>query len=364
MNLKSIRLQGIDKTFGSSAVLNDLSLDIEAGEFLVILGPSGCGKSTLLNIVAGLEHANSGRVLIGDRDVTRLEPRERDIAMVFQTFALYPTMSVRRNIGFALTTAGVAAAVVEKRVDEIARMLHIEHLLDRRPSQLSGGQQQRVAIGRALARSPLALLLDEPLSNLDAKLRAELRTELRRLHEDNKRTTLYVTHDQLEAMTLATRIAVLNEGRIQQCDRPSVVYHQPANLFVAAFIGAPTMTFIPGRLRSNKGTLAVSTAAGQQLPLPGLNCSPRLVNGPDLVCGFRPEHVELVGSNADGSIPARVTSTESTGPDLFASLLIGEQTMTARVPSHSSLQARQEISVRIDGAAVKLFHPQSGLRLN
>ena len=364
MNRNSIRLQGIGKAFGRSAVLDQLSLDIEAGEFLVILGPSGCGKSTLLNIVAGLETATAGRVLIGDRDVTNLEPGERDIAMVFQTFALYPTMSVRRNIGFALAIAGVASSVVAAKVAEIARMLHIEHLLDHRPSQLSGGQQQRVAIGRALARSPAALLLDEPLSNLDAKLRTELRAELRRLHEDNRRTTLYVTHDQLEAMTLATRIAVLNAGRIQQCDRPSVVYNQPANLFVAAFIGAPAMTFVAGRLRSSNGTLAMSTDQGQQLPLPGLVCPPRWVDGPDLVCGFRPEHVELVNSNADGSIRVRVASTESTGPDLYASLRVGEQTLTARVPSHSTLQARQEISVRIDGAAVNLFHPGSGLRLN
>jgi multiple sugar transport system ATP-binding protein len=329
-----------------------------------MFGPSGCGKSTLLNIVAGLETANSGRVLIGNRDVTHLEPSERDIAMVFQTFALYPTMTVRRNIGFALSTAGVASDVVAAKVSDIARMLHIEHLLDHRPSQLSGGQQQRVAIGRALARSPAALLFDEPLSNLDAKLRAELRAELRRLHEDNRRTTLYVTHDQLEAMTLATRIAVLNEGRIQQCDRPSVVYNQPKNLFVAAFIGAPAMTFVTGQLRSVEGTLFVATATGQQLPLPGLVCPPHLVNGPDLVCGFRPEHVELVSNTADGSLRVNVASTESTGPDLYASLQAGEQRLTARAPSHSSLRARQEISVRIDGAAVNLFHRDTGLRLN
>jgi multiple sugar transport system ATP-binding protein len=361
---KSINLHGIRKQFGPHCVLEDLELNIDPGEFLVMLGPSGCGKSTLLNIVAGLEEASSGQVMIGDRDVTRLEPSERDIAMVFQSFALYPTMSVRQNIGFALKTSGMPSRDVAIRVNEIARLLQIEHLLDRRPGQLSGGQQQRVAIGRALVRSPAALLLDEPLSNLDAKLRTELRGELKRLHEESARTTLFVTHDQLEAMTLATRIAVLGDGRIQQCDRPTVVYHQPANLFVASFIGAPTMTFIEGQLRCVRDILTLATATGEEVPLPGLTCPRRLANGDYVVLGFRPEHVELVGHHTEASVPGHVTSTESTGPDIYACIAAAGQQVTARVASHTSLQRRQEISIRIDGRAVGLFHPQNGARLN
>jgi multiple sugar transport system ATP-binding protein len=258
----------------------------------------------------------------------------------------------------------VPAREVSKRVDEIARVLHLENLLDRRPALLSGGQQQRVAIGRALVRRPVALLLDEPLSNLDAKLRAELRAELKRLHAKSERTTLYVTHDQLEAMTLATRIAVLNDGKIQQCDRPQVIYSRPASRFVASFVGTPMMTFIPGRLSCIRDTLRLSTATGAQLPVPGLSCSPNLVSGADLVIGFRPEHLALVGPGDEASVPGQVSSVESTGPDIYAAISVAGHTMTARAPAHVSLRRGQDISIRIDGSAVSLFNPQSGLRLN
>jgi multiple sugar transport system ATP-binding protein len=364
VSLTNVRLHDIHKRFGASAVLNGLDLNVEAGEFLVILGPSGCGKSTLLNIVAGLEKAGRGRVLIGDRDVTHLEPRERNVAMVFQTFALYPTMSVRRNIGFSLAMAGMPAQETAKRVDEIARLLHLENILDRRPALLSGGQQQRVAMGRALVRRPAALLLDEPLSNLDAKLRAELRAELKRLHAKTERTTLYVTHDQLEAMTLATRIAVLNDGQIQQCDRPQVIYSRPASRFVASFIGTPMMTFIPGRLSCIRDTLSLSVSTGAQLPMPGLTCSSSLMSGADLLVGFRPEHLALVAPGDEASVSGQVSSVESTGPDIYAAISVAGHTMTARAPAHVSLRRGQEIAIRIDGSAVSLFDPQSGLRLN
>ncbi len=361
--MQRVRLEAVRKSYGPTTVLEEISLDIEPGEFLVLLGPSGCGKSTLLNIVAGLEDASGGRLLFGDRDVTRLPPDERDIAMVFQSYALYPTMTVRKNIGFGLKMRGEPAALVEERVREVAALLQIGHLLDRRPSQLSGGQQQRVAIGRALVRRPSVFLLDEPLSNLDAKLRADMRVELKRLHAESRRTTLYVTHDQVEAMTLATRIVVLEKGRIQQCDRPEVVYARPANRFVASFVGAPTMNFVEGRLEA-AGDHAALRAGDGLIPLPGLAPAPGLKVGEPIVLGFRPEHVATASAGETGTVPGRVLMSEPTGPDLYVLFGLAGQTITARLPPGTDLPPQAAVPLRLDGAAASLFRPADGQRLN
>jgi len=358
-----LQLQGISKRFGSRLVLDGISLEIEPGEFFVLLGPSGCGKSTLLNIIAGIEQASTGRLLIGSRDVTRLEPGERDIAMVFQSFALYPTMSVRQNIGFSLKMRGAPAREVSQRVDSMARLLQIEDLLDRKPAELSGGQQQRVAIGRALVRNPTVFLLDEPLSNLDAKLRSEMREELRLLHARTRPTTLYVTHDQLEAMTLATRIAVLKEGRLQQCGIPLAVYRRPANLFVASFVGTPSMRFISGRLIYAGATAALLTDGQQWIPLPHLASSMRLQAGQDVILGIRPENVQVVPGGTTASTTGQIVRAEHTGPDCYLTIAVGSQEIIARAAP--GLQNPDErVCLRLDGGAVSLFRPRDGLRLN
>lgn len=361
--MQRVYLQGIAKSFGATPVLEQIDLEIEAGEFLVLLGPSGCGKSTLLNIVAGLEDPTSGRIHFGDRDVTDLEPDQRDIAMVFQSYALYPTMSVRRNIGFGLKMRGLDRAVVEGEVADVARLLQIEHLLDRKPSQLSGGQQQRVAIGRALVRQPQVFLLDEPLSNLDAKLRADMRVELKRLHERARRTTLYVTHDQVEAMTLASRIVVMNKGRVQQCDRPEVVYAKPANRFVAGFVGAPTMNFLEGELTLANDGPALALG-GQVLPLPGLRAGTGLRVGQKLVLGLRPEHLSLARPGEAGTCQAQVLMTEPTGPDIYVRMRLSEQEVTARMAPGLAPSPGQAVALHLDGGAASLFDIHDGHRLN
>ncbi|WP_245580043.1 ABC transporter ATP-binding protein [Niveispirillum irakense] len=361
--MQGVRLEGIAKDFGTTTVLEKIDLDIEPGEFLVLLGASGCGKSTLLNIVAGLEEPSGGRIHFGDRDVTALEPDARDIAMVFQSYALYPTMSVRRNIGFGLKMRGMQAAKVEAKVAEVARLLQIEHLLDRKPAQLSGGQQQRVAIGRALVREPQVFLLDEPLSNLDAKLRADMRVELKRLHERARRTTLYVTHDQVEAMTLAHRIVVMNKGRVQQCDRPEVVYAKPANRFVAGFVGAPTMNFLEGRL-TMAGALPGLLLGEAVLPLPGLVAGAGVTADQPVVLGLRPEHLVLAPTAESGTCQGQVLMTEPTGPDTYVLIRLAGQEVTARMPPGVAVTPGQTIHLRLDGASASLFDTGEGHRLN
>ena len=361
--MQRVNLQGIAKSFGSTNVLERIDLDIEPGEFLVLLGPSGCGKSTLLNIVAGLEEPTGGRIHFGDRDVTGLEPDQRDIAMVFQSYALYPTMSVRRNIGFGLTMRGLDRSSVAGKVAGVAKLLQIEHLLDRKPSQLSGGQQQRVAIGRALVREPQVFLLDEPLSNLDAKLRADMRVELKRLHERSRRTTLYVTHDQVEAMTLASRIVVMNKGRVQQCDRPEVVYARPANRFVAGFVGAPTMNFLEGELALADDGPALRLD-DHLLPLPGLRAGTGLQVGQRLVLGLRPEHLSLAPAGEGGTCEGQVLMTEPTGPDTYVLIRLAGREVTARMPPGVALAAGDTVGLRLDGGSASLFDTGEGLRLN
>ena len=294
--MAEIVLERVTKVFGGKvAAVDDVSLKIDDGEFLVLVGPSGCGKSTLLRLIAGLEEATTGQILIGDRDVTEKSPRERDVAMVFQSYALYPHMTVRQNLGYGLKVRRTTKSEAARRVTDVARLLRLDDLLDRRPAQLSGGQRQRVAMGRAIVREPKAFLMDEPLSNLDAKLRVGMRAELVSLHERLGTTTVYVTHDQVEAMTLGQRVAVMRDGRIQQVDTPQVLYRLPQTLFVAAFIGSPAMNLVEAVVREG----AVEFA-GYRIALPPL-FEDTIPDGP-VVLGIRPESFEDA-AYADQSLP-------------------------------------------------------------
>ncbi|OSQ50224.1 ABC transporter ATP-binding protein [Thalassospira alkalitolerans] len=353
--MNGVELRGVTKAYSGLTVMENINLEIEDGAFLVLLGPSGCGKSTLLNMIAGLEPVTDGSIHIAGRDVTALEPDERDIAMVFQSYALYPTMSVRRNIGFGLKMRGMPKADIDNRVGEIGELLQISPLLDRKPSQLSGGQQQRVAIGRALVREPSVFLFDEPLSNLDAKLRADMRVELKRLHERLGRTIVYVTHDQIEAMTLATRVVVLDKGHIQQADTPENVYRRPANRFVASFVGAPTMNFMDGKLVQYGDGIAFDGGMGQ-LPMAGLPAKARDLIGQSITLGARPEHLMF----DDTGVNARVLLAEPTGPDQYVRLTVAGTEVTARTGPEQQFKSGGDARIMVDGARVSLFDPQSG----
>src|SRR5215472_13094174 len=309
--MSAVSVSGLSKSFGPLRVLKDIDLPIEAGDFTVLLGPSGCGKSTLLNAIAGLEDTDAGIIEIDGADVTHREPSKRGIAMVFQSYALYPTMTVRKNLSFGLRVRSVPRQEVSRRVDWAATLLQIDELLDRKPSQLSGGQRQRVAIGRALVQQAKVFLFDEPLSNLDAKLRTEMRVELKRLHKELGATIVYVTHDQIEAMTLATRIAVMRAGRIEQYAAPDDLYETPQTLFVASFVGSPAMNFMPGRLVS--GAVQVGSA---RLPLNGYRFRTRPTDGYEVVVGVRPEHVVLARDEPyDRTIEAEALFMEPMGAD-------------------------------------------------
>ena len=303
--MASVSLRNVHKKFGPITVLQSIDLDIADGEFVVLVGPSGCGKSTLLRSIAGLETINGGEIRIGDRHVNHVAPKDRDIAMVFQSYALYPHMDVRRNMAFSLNLRKSPAAVISERVGAASQKLGLGNLLQRLPKQLSGGQRQRVAMGRAIVRQPQVFLFDEPLSNLDAKLRSTMRTEIKALHQSLKTTAIYVTHDQVEAMTMANRIVVMNDGIIQQVGAPLELYDRPANIFVAGFIGSPTMNFFDATVERTSG-IAARLADGSALTLP--ECS-RLGEGQEIVLGIRPEHLHL----SDAGVPARVVVVEPLG---------------------------------------------------
>jgi multiple sugar transport system ATP-binding protein len=307
--MASIEILGVGKAFGPTRVLHNIDLEVSDGEFLVLVGPSGCGKSTLLRMIAGLEEVSGGDIVIGGRDVTDLPPKSRDIAMVFQNYALYPHMTVRENMAFSLKLHGVGKADIAKQVAEAASILDLTPYLERYPRQLSGGQRQRVAMGRAIVRNPQVFLFDEPLSNLDAKLRVQMRVEIKALHQRLKATSIYVTHDQIEAMTMADRIVVLNAGRVEQIGTPLELYDAPANLFVAGFIGSPAMNFIKGRFRRN-GTAWFESEAGARLPV-AEGCAGE--DGQEVVYAFRPEHLALVGEGS--GVAARLSVIEPTGAD-------------------------------------------------
>ena len=345
----SIRLEGVRKAFGSTTVIHDVDLDIEDGTFVVFVGPSGCGKSTLLRLIAGLEDVSGGRIIIDGRDVANLPAAKRGLSMVFQSYALYPHLSVYDNMAFGLKLRKVPKEEIKRRVGEAADILGIRDLLDRKPRQLSGGQRQRVAVGRAIVREPKVFLFDEPLSNLDAKLRVAMRAEISKLHQRLQTTFIYVTHDQTEAMTMATRIAVINKGILQQLDSPQVLYDHPNNLFVAGFIGSPAMNFFPGKLRKDDGHVVVDTG-DFSVKIPPKKVKPFESHvGKDIIFGIRPENIhdaEFVPTNIDSEkVAVKVDVTELMGNEIFLYLVSGKNTFVARVDPRSNLRVGEQSSV-------------------
>jgi multiple sugar transport system ATP-binding protein len=362
-----VAFEDIVKTYGRITVLKNLDLAIEDGEFLVLLGPSGCGKTTLLNLLAGLLDVSAGRISIGERDVTDLDPRDRGLAMVFQSYALYPTKTVRGNLRFGLSAQRLSREEVDARIDWAAKLLQIEPLLERKPSQLSGGQRQRVAIGRALVKKVGVFLFDEPLSNLDAKLRTEMRLEIKKLHHELKPTVVYVTHDQIEAMTMATRIAVMNAGVIQQVGSPDEIYESPRNLFVAGFIGSPAMNLRPARIVNGGGHLGAELGS-MKLDLSRYGFDRKPEDGAPIVVGFRPEHFSRPGEQvADPamSFALPVQYTEKTGAEATAYLDLDRQLLAVRVEPERVGRLRQGDAVPLAFPQAKLhvFNAQTGERL-
>ncbi len=359
--MAGVRLVGLAKVFpGDVVAVDHLELEVRDREFVTLVGPSGCGKSTTLRMIAGLERPSRGDIYFGDRRVTDLEPRDRNIAMVFQSYALYPHMTVRENLEYGLRKRRVPRAERDARVGEIAAMLQIDGLLDRRPKELSGGQRQRVALGRALIRHPEVFLLDEPLSNLDAKLRVYMRAELVKLHRSVATTMIYVTHDQLEAMTMSDRIVVMNRGAVQQVGTPAEVYNAPANRFVAEFIGTPAMTMLSGRLREVAGHLRFE-AEGLAVTLPPDVAARARANraGPEVLLGVRPEDVALVDVGVPGAVAAVVSVVELVGAEQIVFLACDGHTVLARLPADAWVEADQKVGLRFNPAKLHLFDAAS-----
>jgi len=351
--MANVNIRNVQKRFGAVNVIRDISVDIADGEFVVLVGPSGCGKSTLLRMIAGLEEMSDGEIRIGARDVSNLRARDRDIAMVFQNYALYPHMSVADNMGFALKLKKADTSEISERVTKAANILGLEKLLDRYPKQLSGGQRQRVAMGRALVRDPQVFLFDEPLSNLDAKLRVQMRAEIKSLHQRIKTTTIYVTHDQIEAMTMADKIVVLHDGVIEQVGAPLQLYDRPANLFVAGFIGSPSMNFIDGRIEEG----VFRTEKGLILPLP--ENIKRVPPAGELVYGIRPEHIRA----SQGGIAGRAEIVEGTGSEIFAKLDCNGEQISCLFRERLAIAYGDTVSIAIDPASVHLFDKSTGRRI-
>ncbi|MFJ4136860.1 ABC transporter ATP-binding protein [Pseudomonas fragi] len=365
--MATLELRNVNKSYGKGLpdTLKNIELKIDDGEFLILVGPSGCGKSTLMNCIAGLETISGGAILVDDADISGMSPKDRDIAMVFQSYALYPTMSVRDNIAFGLKIRKMSAAAIDEEVARVSKLLQIEHLLGRKPGQLSGGQQQRVAMGRALARRPKIYLFDEPLSNLDAKLRVEMRTEMKLMHQRLKTTTVYVTHDQIEAMTLGDKVAVMKDGIIQQFGTPKQIYNDPANLFVASFIGSPPMNFIPLRLQRRDGRLLALLESGQarcELPLGMQDAG---LEDRDVIVGIRAEQIVLAPAEANGLpvIRAEVQVVEPTGPDTLVFVSLNGIKVCCRLAPDDAPAVGQSLNLQFDPAKVLLFDANTGERL-
>jgi multiple sugar transport system ATP-binding protein len=351
--MASVGIREVRKAFGSTNVLHGVSVDIRDGEFVILVGPSGCGKSTLLRMIAGLENISGGEIRIGERVVNDVPPKERDIAMVFQNYALYPHLTVRENMAFSMRIRGAPRSEIDQRVNKAAQILGLAQLLDRYPRQLSGGQRQRVAMGRAIVRDPQVFLFDEPLSNLDAKLRVAMRTEIKALHQRLKTTTIYVTHDQIEAMTMADRIVVMHDGVVEQIGPPLELYDRPDNLFVAGFIGSPAMNFVPGKVRSN-GHLVFATESGLTIPLTG---APAGTEGRPLILGIRPEHFDL----APDGMAAEVVVVEPTGSETLLAVRAGGQDLTCVLRERVSERPGETVSLRPN--RVHFFDAETGRRL-
>ena len=360
-----LKIKNVNKNFGKISVLNDINIDIESGDFLVLVGPSGCGKSTLLNCIAGLEIIDSGDVFIDNKDMSDVAPKDRDIAMVFQSYALYPTMTVEKNITFGMKVRGVPDDVQKEKLKEVAKQLQIENLLKRKPGQLSGGQRQRVAMGRALVRNPRLFLFDEPLSNLDAKLRVEMRTEIKRLHYDLGASMVYVTHDQIEAMTLATKIVVMKDGFIQQIGTPAEIYNYPENIFVADFMGSPPMNLINATAIKEKNhyKINIKMENGSIVSIKEKNKS-KLPE--DLLLGIRPENItetSLKNKQNCHIIRSKVDIIEPAGSDTFVVTKIGNTEVTARFNSETQVSVGSEIDFVVDLGKISYFDKLSGQRI-
>ena len=364
--MKTLKIEDLSKNFGSTEVLRKINLEIDEGNFLVLLGPSGCGKSTLLNIIAGLETINEGNVFIDDYNVSKVEPKDRNIAMVFQSYALYPSMNVRENMIFGLKQAKTSKEKIEQQLEKVSKFLQVDQLLERKPSQLSGGQRQRVAIGRALVREPRIFLFDEPLSNLDAKLRVEMRREIKKLHQQLKTTVVYVTHDQTEAMSLGTRIAIMNHGVIQQNDTPEIIYNKPSNTFVADFIGSPSMNLIKGSLKENSGEIFF-TANGSNLEIPvkGYDFKDKSsLNNKEVFFGIRPEHIYFKKSNeTDFEVNLRADLSEYIGHEQIMTFDYANQEILAKFPSTIKIELAKETKLYFDLTQTSLFDAQTEERI-
>ena len=373
--MAGIVLSGITKAFpGGAVAVSSLDLEVADGEFLVLVGPSGSGKTTVLRMVGGLEEATAGEIRIGGRDVTGLAPRDRDIAMVFQTYALYPHMTVAQNMAFGLKLRKTPAAEIRRRVEETAALLGLSDLLDRRPRALSGGQRQRLAMGRAIVREPAAFLMDEPLSNLDAKLRVQMRAEITRLHHRLRTTTLYVTHDQTEAITMADRVAVMRDGTLQQLDVPAALYDDPVNLFVAGFIGSPAMNVVTARLSSAGGRVSASFGAGHRLVVPEAVLARRpaarsvVAAGGEVALGIRPEDIEdaefVPGAGPDELLEVTVDLAEPLGAETIVHFEVTPGTpFTARLSPRTTVRAGRPLKLAVDVERLHLFDPASGRSL-
>jgi multiple sugar transport system ATP-binding protein len=357
--MATVEIRGVEKYFGAAHIIRGVDIAIEDGQFAVLVGPSGCGKSTLLRMIAGLEEISGGEVRIGERVVNNLTPKERDIAMVFQNYALYPHMTVRDNMAFSLMLAKQPKSMADERVRKAADILGLGELLDRFPRQLSGGQRQRVAMGRCIVRDPQVFLFDEPLSNLDAKLRVQMRTEIKELHQRLKTTSVYVTHDQIEAMTRADKIVVMRDGRVEQTGSPLELYDSPANQFVAGFIGSPAMNFLPGVLRRANGNAHIDFGAGLSLPAPPGGSA--LQDGHSVIYGTRPEHMQL--TDGEDGVPTEVVVVEPTGADTQVFTKIAGVEVTSVFRDRHPLRPGQTIRLRPDPTRAHLFDAASGARL-
>jgi len=359
--MASVQIRGIKKQFGSTQVIRGVDIDIEDGQFAVLVGPSGCGKSTLLRMLAGLEEISEGEIAIGGTVVNQVQPKDRDIAMVFQNYALYPHMTVHDNMAFSLTLAKKEKSFVQQQVKKAAEILGLTQLLERYPRQLSGGQRQRVAMGRAIVRDPQVFLFDEPLSNLDAKLRVQMRTEIKELHQRLRTTSVYVTHDQIEAMTMADQIVVMRDGLVEQRGRPLELYDRPGNMFVAGFIGSPAMNFIPATLRRNADRAEVEFSDGSRVPAPYASRGLEGTDGQRVVYGVRPEHLAI--GTAGSGIATKVVVVEPTGADTEVYARFCDTSLTSIFRERHNFTAGDTITLIPDHANTHLFDADSGKTL-
>ncbi len=367
----ALSIRNVRKSYGTTEILKGINIEIEEGEFLILVGPSGCGKSTLLAMIAGLDNITSGEVYIGERKVNDLSPKDRDIAMVFQSYALYPNMTVRQNISFGLEIRKVPKAEQQKIVAQVAQILQMEQLLDRKPSQLSGGQRQRVAMGRAIARNPTLFLFDEPLSNLDAKLRVEMRTEIKLLHKRVGKTIVYVTHDQVEAMTLGDKIAVMKDGEVVQFGTPQQIYDNPVNLFVASFMGSPSMNFIPCRVAVLDGKFGLKMDTGGQthvFPVEGASSALAAYAGREIIVGIRPEKIThkvdfLAGAPNFYVAETTIEISEPTGADTLLVITINDKNIVCRVHPDYAKSQGERMAFMFDMSKTVYFDPVTELRI-